>query len=65
MLSLKSKIYEIQTLNEKRKVHQRKEFIKDVLGLINNKSKENNTGKAYLLIGIDEKKEKYNGVNVV
>lgn len=60
-LEFKSKMYEIQILNGKRKVHQRKEFIKDVLGLINNKSKENNTGKAYLLIGIDEKREKYNG----
>ncbi len=60
-LEFKSKMYEIQILNEKRKVHQRKEFIKDVLGLINNKSKENNTGKACLLIGIVEKKEKYNG----
>ncbi len=60
-LEFKSKMYEIKNPNEKTKVHQRKEFIKDVLGLINNKYKENNVGKAYLLIGIDEKKEKYNG----
>lgn len=60
-LEFKSKMYKILNPDEKIKVHQRKEFIKDVLGLINNKSKENNTGRAYLLIGIDEKKEKYNG----
>lgn len=60
-LDFKFKMHEIQNLNKTTEVNQRKEFIKDVLGLVNNKSNENNNGKAYLLIGIGEKNEKYNG----
>ncbi len=60
-LDFKSKMYKIQNSDKKLELIQRKEFIKDVLGLINNKTIENNNGRAYIIIGVEEENGKYNG----
>lgn len=60
-LDFKLAMYNIFPKNTPSGLEQRKEFLKDVLGLINNKRVENNDGKAYLLIGVSEENERYDG----
>lgn len=62
-LDFKLTMYDLLSDNIKSKWVQRKEFLKDVLSLINNKKLEKSTGKAYILIGVGEKNERYNGTH--
>lgn len=62
-LDFKLAIYDLFSDNLRSKWEQRKEFLKDVLSLINNKSYDNNTGKAYIIIGVGEKNGRYNGTH--
>ncbi len=60
-LDFKSQMYDIISLDKKRKQEQKAEFIKDVLSLVNNKTKEKNLGVAFLQIGVGEENDKFNG----
>ena len=60
-LDFKIAMYDLFSKNTTTKWEQRKEFLKDILGLVNNKNMENSKGKAYILIGVGDEKEKYNG----
>jgi len=62
-LDFKKNMYKIFSKDNRTKLEQRKEFLKDVLGLVNNKRMEEIIGKAYIIIGIDEENQKYNGVH--
>ncbi len=62
-LDFKLEMYKIFPKNTKYGLEQRKELIKDILSLINNKTEENNKGIAYLIIGIGETNEIYNGIH--
>lgn len=62
-LDFKVMMYELFSEDIKRKWEQRKEFLKDVLSLINNKTYDNNPGKAYIIIGVDEENGRYNGIH--
>jgi len=60
-LDFKLYMYKLNVEDIKIKLEQRKEFLKDVLGLINNKKIDDNFGKAYILVGVGEIGDKYNG----
>ena len=62
-LDFKLAMYSIFPKKTSTGLEQRKEFLKDIIALINNKRSEKNDGKAYLLIGIGEKSEKYDGIH--
>ncbi len=62
-LDFKLAIYSIFPKKSSTGLEQRKEFLKDVIALINNKRSEKNDGKAYILIGVGEKNEKYDGIH--
>jgi len=60
-LDFKIAMYDLFSKNKTTKWEQKKEFLKDILGLINNKNIENSKGVAYIVIGVGEENEKYNG----
>ena len=60
-LDFKRDMYDILSNEPKRKLRERKEFLKDVLALVNNKRCEKKVGVAYLLIGMGESEQKFNG----
>ena len=60
-LDFKSQMYDVISRDKKRKREQKAEFIKDVLSLVNNKTREKNLGVAFLQIGVGEENEKFNG----
>jgi predicted HTH transcriptional regulator len=62
-LDFKYEMYKIFPKNSKLGLKQRKEFIKDLLSLINNKREENDKGIAYIIIGVGETNEFYNGIH--
>lgn len=62
-LDFKLTMHDLLSENKKRKWEQRKEFLKDLLSLINNKTYDNNPGKAYIIIGAGEKNGKYNSTH--
>ncbi len=62
-LDFKIAMYDIFNPTHRSKLEQRKEFLKDVLALINNRTFDNNDGKAYIIIGIGEKEDLYNGTH--
>lgn len=62
-LDFKSHMYKLNSENIKTKLAQKKEFLKDILGLINNKRYDDNFGKAYLIVGVSEKGGEYNGIH--
>ena len=62
-LDFKSHMYKLNSENIKTKLEQKKEFLKDVLGLINNKRYDDNFGKAYLIVGVSEEGGEYNRIH--
>ncbi len=60
-LDFKFNMYNILSTISTEKSYNTKELIKDVLGLINNIYSEPEEGVAYLIIGVDETDEKFNG----
>ncbi len=62
-LDFKSHMYKLNSEIIKTKLEQKKEFLKDVLGLINNKRYDDNFGKAYIIVGVSEERGEYNGIH--
>lgn len=62
-LDFKLEMYKIFPKNSKYGLEQRKELLKDILSLINNKTEDNNKGIGYLIIGVGETNETYNGIH--
>ena len=62
-MDFKSHMYKLNSENIKTKLAQKKEFLKDILGLINNKRYDDNFGKAYLIVGVSEEGGEYNGIH--
>lgn len=62
-LDFKFNMYNILSNVSQEKSYHRKELIKDVLALINNIYSEPEEGIAYLIIGVDETDEKFNGIH--
>ncbi len=60
-LDFKIAMYDLFSEKKKTKWEQRKEFLKDILSLVNNKNMETSKGEAYIVIGVGEENEKYNG----
>ena len=60
-LDFKIAMYDLFSEKIKTKWEQRKEFLKDILSLVNNKNMETSKGEAYIVIGVGEENEKYNG----
>lgn len=62
-LDFKSHMYKLNSENIKTKLRQKKEFLKDVIGLINNKRYDDNFGKAYIIVGVSEESGEYKGIH--
>ena len=60
-LDFKFKMYNILSTDSNKKSYHRKELIKDVLALINNIYSEPEEDVAYLIIGVNETGENFNG----
>lgn len=60
-LDYKLKMYKIYAPDKKTRLEEKKEFLKDILGLVNNFREDKSLGTSYLLIGIKEINGKYNG----
>lgn len=60
-IDFKFNMYNILSTDSTEKSYHRKELIKDVLALINNIYSEPEEGVAYLIIGVNETDEKFNG----
>lgn len=61
-LDFKYDMYHIFPKNSKEGIINRREFLKDVLGLINNKTDDKNLGEAFIIVGVQEKDDKYIGI---
>ncbi len=63
-LDFKFKMYELLSKDNKQKIKERKEYLKDILGLVN---KPTNHGErelvSYILIGVGEKNDIYDGTH--
>lgn len=60
-LEFKSRMYDLHCKDKKRKLKQRMEFLKDVLSLVNISNTSLEEHYSYLLIGLGEKDEIYDG----
>ncbi len=60
-LEYKLEVYKITDSNKKIRLEAKKEFLKDILGLVNNFRKDKSLGISYLLIGVAESNGRYNG----
>jgi len=62
-LDFKNVMYKVLSKDNRTKLEQSKEFLKDVLSLVNNEKREGNTVISYIIIGVDETNQKYNGTH--
>lgn len=60
-LDFKLHMHRVNDEDLKKKIHQQKEFLKDILGLINNRKIETDSHEGYLIIGVEEKLGKFTG----
>lgn len=60
-LDFKIEMYQILDTDKTLRLESRKEFLKDILGLINNFKEDKSLGISYLLFGVAETNGKYNG----
>jgi len=60
-LDFKFDIYDILSSVHNKKILERQELLRDILSLLNVKDSRINTNESYLIIGVDEVDEKYNG----
>lgn len=60
-LDFKADMYKINDPDFKTKLEEKKEFLKDILGLVHNFREDKSLGLSYLLIGVAESNRKYNG----
>ncbi len=60
-LDFKVEMYKINDTDAKTQLEEKKEFLKDVLGLVDNFKEGKSLGVSYLLIGVAEINGKYNG----
>ncbi|HEC37918.1 hypothetical protein LCGC14_0757120 [marine sediment metagenome] len=63
-LDFKLHMHRLNDKDPKTKIHQQRELLKDILGLINNKKFDTDSNEAYLIIGVEEKFEKFTGNHV-
>jgi len=60
-LDFKTDFYNFNNSDNKIKLESKKEFLKDILGLVNNFRKDKSLGISYLVIGVAETNDIYNG----
>ncbi len=60
-LDFKTDFYKFNNSDKKIKLESKKEFLKDILGLVNNFRKDRSLGISYLVIGVAETNDIYNG----
>ncbi len=60
-LDFKYDMYDIFASNNNKKVQERTELLRDIISLVNIKRMDIEIDESYLIIGVDETNEKYNG----